>query len=108
MVFIKSVKSLPDIERSIIRIFNSISASKLRAVAFSGETFGQSRLKELSSLLNQLKEAAQLINIFKNENFKSNRLIQLTNIKKKNSKGLFPDITNALKELEKCLIFKDG
>ena len=39
-VFIKSVKFLPDIERSIIRIFNSISASKLRAVAHSGEAFG--------------------------------------------------------------------
>jgi hypothetical protein len=50
--FINRIKAFPDIERSIVKIFNSISATKLRAVSNSGETFGQSRLKELAGLLN--------------------------------------------------------
>lgn len=45
------VKSLPDIERAVVKCFNTIQSNRLKAVNLTGESFGMQRLRELSNLL---------------------------------------------------------
>ncbi|KAM3135397.1 hypothetical protein pb186bvf_012555 [Paramecium bursaria] len=103
--FQKRLKSLPDIERQIVRCFNTIQSSRLKGTSLTGETFGAQRLKEMSGLLKNLRQASETVKIFDKYmgKLKSRRLIKLIS-----TDGMFPDISKALQDLEKCLLIKDG
>ncbi|CAD8169693.1 unnamed protein product [Paramecium pentaurelia] len=104
--FQRRIKSIPDLERNIIRCFNTIHSHKLKAVPISGgESFGKIKLKEITQVIKHIKAASETLKVFENylNKFKSNKLKKILSYKENAS-----ILNSALKELEKCISIQDG
>lgn len=104
--FQRRIRSIPDLERNIIRCFNTIHSHKLKAVPISGgESFGKIKLKEITQVIKHIKAASETFKVFENylNKFKSNKLKKIFSYKENAS-----ILNSALKELEKCILVQDG
>ncbi|CAD8188495.1 unnamed protein product [Paramecium pentaurelia] len=104
--FQKRIKSLPDLERAIIKCFNTIHSHKLKAVPITGgESLGKTKLKEIKNVLSNIRQAAEVFKIFEQDikQFKSKKLKEILNYKQNTQ-----ILKKSLDELEKCLIMDDN
>ena len=100
--FQKRLKSIPDLERSIIRCFNTIHSHKLKAVPITGgESFGKIKLKEITQVIKHIKAASETFKVFESylNKFKSTKLKKILSYKEN-----VQILNSALKELEKCIL----
>ena len=80
--FQKRLRSLPDLERAIIRCFNTIHSHKLKAVPVTGgESYGKIKLKEIASVIKNIKVSAEAFKVFDKylPKFKSSKLKKMLN-----------------------------
>jgi len=116
--FQEKLSKLPDIERTVSKIYNMSNKKRMSAVYF--EDFAKNRLKDFMKFLVELKKVEEIIECFEDyiPNFTSKRLIQLTSFKevdiesfkskksnknKKKYEGIFPRINNIIEDLEKMV-----
>ncbi|CAD8206909.1 unnamed protein product [Paramecium octaurelia] len=104
--FQKRIKSLPDIERAIIKCFNTIHSHKLKAVPITGgESIGKTKLKEIKNVLSHIRQAAEAFKVFDQDikQLKSKKLKEILNYRQ-NAQIL----KDSLDELEKCMTMDDN
>lgn len=124
--FQKYMKSMPDLGRTISKIYNLSNKTKMSAVHL--EDFAKNRLKDFLKLLDDLERIEKFMNQFTKkfgERFESKRLMQLTtfkdvnieafqlkesmNDKKKSpaSQGLFPRIDQIIADLRGMIVLNE-
>jgi DNA mismatch repair protein MSH6 len=95
------------LERAIIKCFNTIHSHKLKIVPITGggESYGKIKLKEIASVIKNIKASSEAFKVFDKylPKFKSVKLKKMVN-----SQDITKSLTNIFKDLEKCLIIKDG
>ncbi|CAD8089212.1 unnamed protein product [Paramecium primaurelia] len=104
--FQKRIKSLTDLERAIVKCFNTIHSHKLKPVPSNkGENISKTKLKEIKNVLSNIRQAAEAFKIF-NQNikqFKSQKLEEIFTYKQNTH-----ILIQSLDELEKYLIIEDN
>jgi len=124
--FQKYMKSMPDLGRTISKIYNLSNKTKMSAVHL--EDFAKNRLKDFLKLLDDLERIEKFMNQFTkkySERFESKRLMQLTTFKdvnieafelkqsmdnnKKNpsAEGLFPRIDQIIADLRGMIVINE-